>query len=146
MLRSNKNLNCRNTEDCLGRYIDSGLPAYLICSFCHGLFPRYYEGGQETLSVPSEPSDTVGVDSVLSAIRQEMTRQDQKWGEQNHSPEIWCTILGEEYGEVCKAALENNSDEYETELVQVAAVAVQAVLSYRRNRSFGKLTGVQDHG
>ena len=61
----------------------------------------------------------------------ERSRQDRKWGEQNHNPFVWLAILGEEFGELQKAILEYNFADYykeptkeiETELIQVTAVA-----------------------
>ena len=79
---------------------------------------------------------------VLNEVAFERSKQDQKWGEQNHVPMLWLAILGEEVGEVNKAALETyfntvqpgsyvNADAdysgYRTELVQVAAVAVAMI-------------------
>lgn len=74
---------------------------------------------------------------VLDVIVRERERQDKRWGEQNHDPFLWMTILGEEYGEACKAALEsrfggghereNGPEEYREELIQVAAVAIAAI-------------------
>ena len=42
----------------------------------------------------------------LKEIETERLRQEAKWGPQNHSPEKWFTILGEEVGEVANAILE----------------------------------------
>ena len=53
----------------------------------------------------------------------ERKTQDIKWGMQSHSPYKWLTILGEEYGEACEAALEDKVKPLIYELVQVAAVA-----------------------
>ena len=73
------------------------------------------------------------MEKILEDIQAERRRQDQKWGVQRHSPVEWVTILGEEYGEVCKAACEahfpgypstGNWDAYREELVQTAAVCV----------------------
>ena len=78
----------------------------------------------------------VNVDIVL-----ERQRQNAKWGVQRHSWPEWMTVLGEEYGEACQAALrlrfgEDNDqrDRYlsrlehlRTELVQIAAVAVAII-------------------
>ena len=66
---------------------------------------------------------------VIEDVKEERERQDAKWGEQLHDPYTWIAILGEEYGEVCKAALEDNGG-YRDELVQVAAVAIAAIESY----------------
>ena len=75
------------------------------------------------------------LDKVLAERRQ----QDLKWGIQDHQPFAWLTILGEEFGESCQAALRARFggrpiEEYEREVVQVAAVAV-AMLEclYRAN-------------
>jgi hypothetical protein len=70
------------------------------------------------------------MDSIFHEIRLERSRQDQKWGEQNHDPADWCTILGEEIGEVNKAAFEAKNlykpwIEYRKELVQSAAPPIK---------------------
>lgn len=87
---------------------------------------------------------------VLYEIEDERTRQNQKWGVQNHSPIEWIAILTEEVGEASKEALEyhfknmgNNSAspdwnagklaQYRKELIQVAAVATQMVECLDRN-------------
>ncbi len=73
-------------------------------------------------------------DKTLQAINKERMRQDEKWGEQNHNPFVWLAILGEEYGESCKAALEFPVDysNYRKELIEVAAVAIAAIESLDR--------------
>lgn len=72
---------------------------------------------------------------VLGDIKAERLRQDTKLGEQNHEPEKWMSILGEEYGELCQAVNETIFDNgpverqkggYENmrkEAIHVAAVA-----------------------
>lgn len=55
--------------------------------------------------------------------------QPHSWGEGDcSSPQVAvttkATILGEEYGEVCRAILDGDMAALRTELVQVAAVAV----------------------
>lgn len=89
-------------------------------------------------------------DFVLVEIELERARQDNMWGEQNHSPLVWLGILGEEFGEVSKALNEWNHagsldaavaamKQYRTELVEVAAVAAAMVESFDRKfaRDFG---------
>jgi NTP pyrophosphatase (non-canonical NTP hydrolase) len=70
---------------------------------------------------------------IFAAINTERISQDAKWGEQNHFPPIWTSILGEEYGELCEAINEtifnNGTDRggyanMRKEAIQVAAVAV----------------------
>lgn len=66
-------------------------------------------------------------------IMEERRRQDNTWGQQRHSWGWWLAILGEEYGEVCKEALENHFDKKDNlydlreELVQLAAVTVAII-------------------
>lgn len=82
------------------------------------------------------------MEKLLQEITQERQRQDQKWGEQNHSPIEWMAILTEEVGEVSKEALEfhfkhKNSKEslanYRKELIQTAAVTLAMLQSLERN-------------
>lgn len=75
---------------------------------------------------------------IFDEIELERAAQDKKWGTQNHAPNDWCMILGEEVGEVNKAALEakfasKSLKEYREELVQVAAVTVAMIQSVDRN-------------
>lgn len=77
-------------------------------------------------------------EDVFNEINQERIKQDLKWGEQNHAPADWLMILGEEVGEVNKAALEakfgsSTLREYREELVQVAAVTVAMIECFDRN-------------
>ena|SRR3990167_11355552 len=70
--------------------------------------------------------------TAIQDILGERKRQDEKWGEQNHSPIEWIAILGEEYGEACQGALRSHFggktlQEYRKEMVEVAAVAVAAI-------------------
>lgn len=69
---------------------------------------------------------------VLHEVVGERCRQDARWGVQNHTGQYWIAILGEEFGEVCKAILEQEVVDLRAELIQVAAVAVAAVESLDR--------------
>jgi NTP pyrophosphatase (non-canonical NTP hydrolase) len=69
---------------------------------------------------------------VFQAVMAERNRQDAKWGEQNHHPFLWLAILGEEVGEVNKAALQATFGgktwaDYRKELIETAAVAIAMV-------------------
>lgn len=73
---------------------------------------------------------------IVEDISAEIKRQDDKWGADrlNH-PVVWNNILTEEVGEVSKAVndsdfKEEGSPEWREELIQVAAVAMQAILYY----------------
>lgn len=75
------------------------------------------------------------MDNVFQLIRDERSRQEAKWGKQNHSGPVWFLILAEEVGEVAKAMLHTafggpESGKVKMELIQVAAVAVQWLEKY----------------
>ena len=104
----------------------------------------------ESLDRQQRGAQTDATGAVLTEIHAERTRQDSKWGEQNHPPEIWLMILGEEFGEANQAALEHyfsgfdkqaaergprDLGDYRAELVQVAAVAVSMIESLDRQHA-----------
>jgi NTP pyrophosphatase (non-canonical NTP hydrolase) len=73
-------------------------------------------------------------DGIELEIRMERARQDAKFGVQNLDPFKYLAILGEEVGEVNKAAVESfhfqsgnfnlkGLEDYRMELIQVAATA-----------------------
>ncbi len=62
--------------------------------------------------------------AVLTRLAGERTRQDKKWGEQNHDPGKWSLILAEELGEACQAFLQGRHGDAVDELIQAAAVLV----------------------
>lgn len=85
--------------------------------------------------------------SVMRDIFDERQRQDVKWGEQNHPPEVWMAILMEEVGELATESLHDkfgvkedgmNTSQCEVlmreEAVQVAAVAAAFIECLDRNR------------
>ena len=78
------------------------------------------------------------MNKALEDVIQERARQDTKWGEQNHAPEVWLTILMEEVGEASKEMLKTNFSYHRelkslrSELVQVAAVAVAMIECFDR--------------
>ena len=88
---------------------------------------------------------------------------DDEWGEQNHNPVEWVAILGEEFGEVSKEAVDyhfrnmpkgmdekeigkcgeafhaiqlGRLEDYRKELIQLAAVAVSMIQSLERNELY----------
>jgi hypothetical protein len=84
-------------------------------------------------------------DKIFPEISDERLRQDAKWGEQNHDPFTWLCILGEEVGEVNKAACDAYKwplggfdkkalKNYRAELVQVAAVAISMLACLDRGK------------
>src|SRR5690606_23972876 len=56
-------------------------------------------------------------------VQVERERQAARWGEPYRHPDAWVRILGEEFGEVCKAVQHGDVNNLIEELVQVAAVA-----------------------
>ena len=65
-------------------------------------------------------------------IMHERDRQDDKWGTPEErakttTPFEMCTILGEEFGEMCQAFLEHQGENTRKELIQIAAVAVAMI-------------------
>ncbi|MFZ4394171.1 MAG: hypothetical protein ACOYOU_00935 [Kiritimatiellia bacterium] len=76
---------------------------------------------------------------AMDSVVKERERQDAKWGEQNHAPEVWLAILMEEVGELSEAVLltrfnngpdakaKGGVDNVRKEAVQVAAVAVAMI-------------------
>lgn len=85
---------------------------------------------------------------TLAAIKAEGMRQDAKWGEQNHEPEVWLSILTEEVGELAQAMLadrfdsgrdeklhDSHHDSMEIEAIQAAAVAAHFVEFLARRKT-----------
>ncbi len=83
--------------------------------------------------------------NIMDEVTAERLNQEEKWGQQNHNDFEWLTILGEEYGESCEAALKaaphmgeptpNAKAALRAELVQVAAVAIAHVECMDRRKS-----------
>ena len=77
--------------------------------------------------------------TALEDVMAERMRQDDKWGEQNHDPFVYLSILMEEVGEMSKAALEaryggHSIQEFREEAVHAAAVALAAVECIDRSK------------
>ena len=75
----------------------------------------------------------MNIEDILELVKDERGRQDEKWGEQNHSKFKWLAILGEEVGEANKAVLENDLQNTKEELIQIAATAIAFLESLERN-------------
>ena len=78
-------------------------------------------------------------EKAIKKIVEERKKQDKKWGEQNHHPIYWLGILTEELGEVSKEIIDHpkgdiRGEEYEEELIQLAAVAVAALECWYRHK------------
>ncbi len=87
------------------------------------------------------------MDDTLKDLVCEITRQDQIWGEQNHSVSVWSDVLMEEVGERSSAILHmkfglpekktGHALNYYEECIQIAAVAIQAAACFQRNLGKG---------
>ncbi len=69
---------------------------------------------------------------IFDEVIQERKRQDEKWGEQNHDPITYGSILIEEVGEFAEASLHLKFGGPEwrnvrTEAIHVAAVAIAII-------------------
>ena len=69
---------------------------------------------------------------ALADVIHERLRQEAKWGQQNHDPFTYITILGGEYGELCQAALHSRfggpaASKLREEAIHTAAVALAIV-------------------
>lgn len=79
--------------------------------------------------------------NALTDVIAEMDRQDTKWGsDRNLNPFIWSSILGEEVGEFNQSILHDYyggkfAGTGRDEMVQVAAVALQIIEYYDRQKS-----------
>lgn len=80
-------------------------------------------------------------EKVINKVLEERKRQDMKWGEQNHSASVWSCIIGEEYGEMCKAINEfrfnptaETEQEIYTETIQTIAVCMAMLECIERQR------------
>lgn len=72
-------------------------------------------------------TDPLTDQGAIQKVLRERCFQDGKWGLQIHDMSRWLAILTEEIGEMAKAALENDPEEFKKEAIQVAAVAVAIV-------------------
>ncbi len=69
---------------------------------------------------------------IFDEIQEERNSQDAKFGKQPRSlkPSLYLAVLMEELGEVARAVIEGDSQNYRHELIQLAAVAVAAIEDY----------------
>lgn len=78
-------------------------------------------------------------DDVLDDVRRERTKQDSRWGQQDHGYGYWLSVLTEEIGEACREHQAVHGGEvgrreaFRRELVQAAAVATALIECGDRN-------------
>jgi Zn-finger protein len=88
------------------------------------------------------------MEKYIKKVLAECRRQDSKWGVQNHNLVEWIAILTEETGEAAREAVdchfahsESSIERLEEELIQVAAVVLQALQSIDRQKALATADG-----
>ena len=83
---------------------------------------------------------------IIEKVLEERTRQDEKWGKEDHTAQTWGMIIGEEYGEMCKAINEygfnptrRTEDEIYTEAIQTMASCMAMLECIERRRKIPML-------
>ena len=69
---------------------------------------------------------------IIDAIVAERDRQDALWGITDHDPLHWHLFLSEELGEVSRAIQDGTIEDYRVELIQLAALCVNALECAKR--------------
>lgn len=77
-------------------------------------------------------------DNAILKVKEERSKQNDKWGEQDHEADVWLVILFEEIGELAQAVLhdifgDKATSTLKTELLHVAAISIQWLESIERN-------------
>lgn len=82
---------------------------------------------------------------IIKEVLDERERQDKKWGEQNHPAPVWGMIIGEEFGEMCKAINEfgfypvrETEDQIYTEAIHTMASCMAMLECMERLRNGSK--------
>lgn len=80
-------------------------------------------------------------EKIIAKVLEERKRQDEEWGVQDHTAPEWGTIIGEEYGEMCKAINEYRfnptraaEDEIYKEAIQTMASCMAMLENIERCR------------
>lgn len=63
--------------------------------------------------------------AFMDAVLMERRRQNRKWGRHHFTADALARVLGEEFGEVCRAINDGDKANLAEELVQVAAVCLK---------------------
>ena len=124
----------------------SGLYLEYVWAYSDEEFKGYMEWARGLI-------ESCKVSEALEEVLNERIRQNNKWGEQNHSLPEWIAILTEEVGEAAKEAVKYHHKEnvegvqpteetqrerlenFRKEMIQVAAVAVQIIEFLDRNKN-----------
>jgi NTP pyrophosphatase (non-canonical NTP hydrolase) len=84
------------------------------------------------------------VENIIAEVLDERDRQDAEYGAppRDLKPTFFLPILGEEFGEICRAIVEGDSENYREELIQLAATAIAAVLEFDSGLALHNLESV----
>lgn len=85
--------------------------------------------------MPNVIIDDISRMKVIIDTMKERERQHELWGEQNLEKEKWIALIVEEIGEVARACNDKDDENYREEMIQVAALAIQAVECYDREKA-----------
>lgn len=67
-------------------------------------------------------------EKIFGEIHRHREFQDRKWGaDRRLPPQLWMTIAGEEFGEMCDATFSNGKGDLRDEAIQLASVCVALV-------------------
>lgn len=83
-------------------------------------------------------------ETIFEEVRQERLRQDDKFGSQprNLKPEVYLAVLTEEIGEVARAIIDGDSENYRVELIQIAAVCIAAIEEFDKGKALNEIITV----
>jgi hypothetical protein len=70
---------------------------------------------------------------IYTEIAKQRKKQNIQWGESNHAPPIWLTILAKKQGDLAKSILRNEPQNYKELLLELSAVCVAAIGCFDRN-------------
>ena len=73
-------------------------------------------------------------DTICGEIREERERQIEKWSDGIRNADTMIRVIGEEFGEVCRAVNDDDASNYREEFVQLAACCVKAIQCFDREK------------
>lgn len=80
------------------------------------------------------------MDNFVNDVMIERERQDCIHPRSDWPGIVWATVMGEEYGEICRAILENDRENLKDELVQLAAVCMRVYENIETMELFDETT------
>lgn len=81
-------------------------------------------------------------EKIIEDVLKDRKWQVEKRGEQNHNAYVWATIIGTEYGEMCKALNDNSTPKSEQyiywRVIHIMAICMAMLECIEKNRRKGK--------